>query len=197
MGKRTRNDIKKELDKITDTIDINVTNEMLELGGMKDFQITKKTLQNISAWALDGKSQVEIRNNLELNDKEWSYLIKVCPIILVVMQHSQAYAEIVLTGALYQTAIGGYKVKKKQPIKIKEYEIVGDKSIVVGEHIEYAEWDEEQPPNPNLLKYLAEHKLSEQFGETKVDNSKEHRQVVDNMNPETLQIIEALGEKDE
>lgn len=190
---RTRKDLKNELDKITDTVDLDLTNQMLELGGLERFEITKKTLTNIAKWALDGKSQFEIRQNLELNKKEWEYLCKVCPVILVVMQHSQAYADIVLAGTLYQTAIGGYTIHKKQPIKIKEYE----DGKVIREHIEYAEWDETQPPNANLLKYLAEHKLGEQFGETKTDNSVEQRKVVDAMSEEELKAIEKLGVENE
>ena len=187
---RTRKELKKELDKITDTVDIDFTNNIIELSGELDkFQLTKTTLNNIAKWALDGKSQMEIAKNLELTKNEWAYLLKVCPAILVVMQHSQAYADIVVAGTLYQTAIGGNKIHRKQPIKIKEY----DNGKVIGEHIEYAEWEEEQPANPYLLKYLAENKLSEQFGKVKVDNTKEHREVVDAMSDEELKIIEVLG----
>ena len=188
---RKRNVLKKELDKITDTVDLKVTNQMLELGGLEKFTITKKTLDNISKWALDGKSQFEIRQNLELSKSEWEYLCKVCPIIVVVMQRSQAYAEIVLAGTIYQTAIGGHTIKKKYPMKIKEY----DNGKVIGEHVEIVEYDETQPPNPYLLKFLAEHKLSEQFGEVKSDNSQEHRKVVDAMTEEELRAIEKLGEE--
>lgn len=191
---RTRKEIKKELDKITDTVDIDTTNKVLELSGeMENFELTKKTLNNIAKWALDGKSQFEIAQNLELSKKEWAYLCKVCPAILLVMQHSQAYADIVVAGTLYQTAIGGHKIHRKQPIKIKEYSGSGK---VIGEHIEYAEWDEVMPPNPYLLKYLAENKLSENFGKTKIDNTQEHREVIEVMNDEELATIEKLGRKD-
>lgn len=188
----TRKELKKELDKITDTVDIKITNQMLELGGIEKFNITEKTLDNIAKWALDGKSQFEIRQNLELSKQEWEYLIKVCPAILIVMQHSQAYGEVVLAGTLYQTAIGGYTIHKKQPIKIKKYK----NGKVVAEHIKYAEWDEIQPPNANLLKFLAENKLGENFGETKIDSSKEHKKVVDAMTEEELKEIEALSNND-
>lgn len=191
---RTKKEITQELKKITDTVDINITNQVLDLSGeMESFHLTKKTLENIAKWALDGKSQFEIRQNLELSDKEWRYLIKVCPAILLVMQHSQAYADIVVAGTLYQTAIGGHTIHRKQPIKIKEYE----DGRVIGEHIEYAEWDEVQPSNPYLLKYLAENKLSENFGKTKIDNSKEHREVVDIMSNEELKMIEKLSNQEQ
>ena len=187
---RTRKDLKQELNKITDTVDIDFTNNLIEMSGeLEKFELSKKTLNNIAKWALDGKSQFEIAQNLELSKKEWGYLCKVCPAILLVMQHSQAYADIVVAGTLYQTAIGGHTIHKKVPIKIKEY----DNGKVIGEHIEYAEYDEVQPANPFLLKYLAENKLSEQFGKSKTDNTKEHREVIDVMSEEELKLIEKLG----
>lgn len=191
---RTKRELKQELGKITDTVDIDLTNKVIEMSEeLENFKLTKKTLNNIAKWALDGKSQFEIAQNLELSKKEWQYLCKVCPTILLVMQHSQAYADIVVAGTLYQTAIGGHTIRRKQPIKIKEY----DNGKVIGEHIEYAEWEEVQPSNPYLLKYLAEHKLSEQFGENKTDNSKEHREVVDVMSDEELKLIEKLGKNND
>lgn len=193
---RTKRDIKKELDKITDTVDIDLTNKVLDMtpeGMFEKFDLSKKTLNNIAKWALDGKSQFEIAQNLELSKKEWGYLCKVCPTILLVMQHSQAYADVVVAGTLYQTAIGGHTIHRKVPIKIKEY----DNGRVVGEHIEYAEYDEVQPSNPYLLKYLAEHKLSENFGAVQTDNSKEHREVVDVMSEDELKLIEKLGKQND
>ena len=188
---RNKKELKQELKKITDTVNIELTNKVLNLSEeIKDFQLTEKTLNNIAKWALDGKSQFEIAQNLELSKKEWAYLCNVCPSILLVMQHSQAYADIVIAGSLYQTAIGGHTIHKKVPIKIKDY----DNGRVVGEHIEYAEWDEVQPSNPYLLKYLAENKLSENFGKVKTDNSKEHREVIDAMTEEELKTIESLNE---
>ena len=188
---RTRKDLKQELNKIVDTVNIDLTNQVLDMSGeLENFNLTKTTLTNIAKWALDGKSQIEIAKNLELSKKEWAYLCKVCPTILLVMQHSQAYADIVVAGTMYQTAIGGHTIHKKVPIKIKEY----DNGRVVGEHIEYAEYDEVQPANPYLLKYLAEHKLSEQFGNVQIDNSKEHRAVIDVMSDEELKLIEKLGQ---
>lgn len=187
---RTKQELKQELNKITDTVNLELTNQVIEMSEeLQDFKLTKKTLTNIAKWALDGKSQFEIAQNLELSKKEWAYLCKVCPTILLVMQHSQAYADIVVAGTLYQTAIGGHTIHKKVPIKIKEY----DNGRVIGEHIEYAEYDEVQPSNPYLLKYLAENKLSENFGKVKSDNSKEHREVIDIMSDEELKTIEKLG----
>lgn len=188
MG-RKRKEIEKEIQKITDTVDLDFTNEMLDMSNFEsDFELSKQTLKNIAKWSLDGKSQNEIMENLELSAKEWAYLVKVCPTILIVMQHSRAYADMVVAGTLYQTAIGGHKVKKKIPMKIKEYNEYGK---VVAEHVEIIEYDDIAEPNPMLLKYIAEHKLSENFGETKVDTDKEHRKVIDNLTEEDLKIIEA------
>ena len=190
---RNKKELKEELKQITDTVDIDMTNQVIQMSEeLGKFELTKKTLNNIAKWALDGKSQFEIAQNLELSKKEWAYLCKVCPAILFVMQHSQAYADIVVAGSLYQTAIGGHTIKKRVPIKIKEY---NDYGKCIGEHIEIVEYDETQPPNPYLLKYLAENKLSEQFGKVKVDNSKEHRKVVDVMSEEELEAIEQLGKE--
>ena len=191
---KTRKEIKEELNKITDTVDLKITNQVIEMSGVfENFELTKKTLNNIAKWALDGKSQFEIAQNLELSKKEWAYLCKICPAILWAMQHSQAYADVVVAGSLYQTAIGGHTIKKKVPIKIKEYE----DGRVVGEHVEIVEYDEVQPPQPLLLKYLAENKLSENFGKVKTDNSQEHREVVDVMSDEELKMIEKLGKSND
>lgn len=187
---RTKKEVKQELKKITDVVDIDMVNQIIGMSGeIENFSLSKKTLENIAKWALDGKSQFEIQQNLELSKSEWNYLLKVCPSIILVMQHSQAYADLVVAGTLYQTAIGGHTIHKKIPIKIKEY----DNGRVVGEHVEIIEYDETQPSNPYLLKYLAEHKLSENFGKEKSDMSKEHREVIDVMSDEELKIIEKLG----
>jgi len=191
--KTTRKELQQELKNITDTVDIDFTNEIIEQGNvLENFSLTKKTLENIAKWSLDGKSVFEIRQNLELSKKEWEYLCKVCPTILQVMQHSQAYAELVLIGSIYQTAIGGHTIKKRLPLKIKDY----DNGRCVGEHVEIVEYEEVQPSNPNLLKWLAENKMGENFGSSKVDNSKEHRKIVDAMTPDELKIIELMGEND-
>ena len=195
MAQKKKSEIKKELNQITDTIDYEQINKVIESNEMlENFSLDKKTLMNIGRWALDGKSQFEIARNLELSPNEWKYLCKICPTILLVMQHSQAYAEIVVAGSLYQTAIGGHKIKKSMPMKIKEYGVdEKGRSIVVGEHVEIVEYEEVQPANPYLLKYLAEHKLSEQFGDKKTDNSEEHREVIDNMSDEERKAFEEMS----
>lgn len=189
----TKTEIKKEIKSISDTIDIDSLNKLIDIDGqLGGFEITRKTLTNIGEWALDGKSQFEIARNLELTPTEFQYLIKMCPAILLVMEHSQAYADIVVAGTLFQTAVGGKIVKKKVPMKVKEY----DNGKVIGEHYEMIEVEEITEPNPMLLKYLAEHKLSEKFGDNVKDNSKEHREIIDQLTDEERKIIEGMKQND-
>ena len=181
-----KNEIKKELNTITDTVDLDSVNSALDNAGITKLDVSKKTLMNIGKWCLDGKSEFEIRQNLELTIQEWNYLLKTCPAIVVVMQHSMAYAEMVVGGTLFQTAIGGKKVKKKIPLKVHEYNEYGK---VCGEHYEMVEVEEETQPNPYLLKFLAENKLSEQFGNKKTDNSKEYKDIIDTMTEDEIKAI--------
>ena len=189
--------VKKELKSITDTVDINLVNEILATNNINKIEITEKTLSNIAKWALDGKSEAEIRANLELTTNEWNFLLKTCPAIVIVMQHSLAYADMVVGGTLLQVALGGKKIKKKIPLKVKDYQYDENtgKSWVVGEHYEMVEVEEEAQPNPYLLKYIAENKLSEKFGSAKRDNSKEHREVIDAMTEDEIKAIEEYGVK--
>ena len=182
--------IEKEIKDISDTIDYDFTNQLIDKSSlMNGFELSKKTITNIGRWALDGKSELDIRNNLELSKKEWDYLCSVCPSIVFVMKRSYTFADLIVAGTLYQVGVGGYTIKKKMPMKIKEYE----DGKVISEHIEIVEYDEEQPPNPNILKYLAEHKLSEKFGEKQVDNSKEHREIIEVLDENTIRELEELG----
>ena len=187
--KNIKNEIVKELNQISDSFDLDDVNMALKSQGIDKLQISKKTLVNIGKWILDGKSEYEIRNNLELTSQEWAYLLKNCPALVIVMQKSTAYADIIVGGTLLQTAIGGKVIKKKVPMKIKDYE----DGRVVGEHFEYVEVEEVTQPNPMLLKFLAENKLSEKFGGKTPDNSKEYHDVIENMTPEQLKMIEEYG----
>ena len=92
----------------------------------------------------------------------------------------------VVGGTLFQTAIGGKKVKKKIPMKVHDYNEYGK---VIGEHYQMVEVEEETQPNPYLLKFLAEHKLSEKFGDSKKDSSEEHREVIDAMTEEEIKLL--------
>lgn len=191
MPKKTniKNEIVKELNQISDSFDLDDVNMALKSQGIDKLQISKNTLKNIGKWILDGKSETEIRNNLELTTTEWAFLLKNCPALVIVMQKSTAYADIIVGGTLLQTAIGGKVVKKKVPMKVRDYA----DGKVIGEHYEYVEVEEITQPNPMLLKFLAENKLSEKFGGKTPDNSKEYHDVIENMTPEQLKIIEEYG----
>ena len=175
-----------ELNELSCVVDLDMVNTTLRANGISNLDLSKKTLMNIGKWALDGKSEFEIRQNLELTSQEWAYLLKTCPAIVVILQHSTAYADMIVGGTLLQTAIGGKIVKKKVPMKVHDY---SENGKVIGEHYEMVEVEEETQPNPMLLKFLAENKLSEKFGGKVVDNSKEFRDVIENMTDEQIKII--------
>lgn len=191
--------MKKSNSKVTQELikkaDIEFINKMLKNSEeMGDFQISQSTLSNIAGWALNGSSNDEIRKNLDLNKHQWAILCTVCPTMLMIMQHSRAMADLVVAGSLFQTAIGGKRIKKQQPVRVREYD---EKGNVCAEHYEIMEIEEELPPNPMLLKFLAENKLSEQFGNEKEDKSKKLRELVDNLSPEEKALIEAARKNSE
>lgn len=184
-------EIKEEIKKFNSLVNVDEINKVLASDpSLKDFKVSKKTLLNISQWALDGKSENEIAHNLELTSAQWVYLCERCPAIVKVMQHSQAFADTVIAGTIFETAIGGKKIKKKVPMKIHIY----DNGKVVGEKYVLVETEEETQPNPYLLKFLAEHKLSEKLGEGKALDSSKFRNVIDNLDPEEEKAIIELSD---
>lgn len=183
-------DIKQEIKKFNSLVNLDDINKIIAQDpNLGNFKVTKKTLTNISQWALDGKSQYEIAQNLELTPAQWLYLVDRCPSILKVMQHSQAYADMVVAGTLFETAVGGKKIKKKVPMKVHIYE----NGKVVAEEYQMIEVEEETQPNPYLLKYLAEHKLSENFGEKKATDFGKFRDIIDNMDEDDQGKIVDIG----
>lgn len=189
----------KNKDKTTEQLikqaDIDYINKMLSKSGdMDDFTMSQSTLSNIAGWALNGASDQEIRKNLDLNKHQWAILCTVCPTMIMIMQHSRAMADMVVAGSLFQTAIGGKRIKKQQPVRVREYD---EKGLVCGEHYEVIEIEEELPPNPVLLKFLAENKLSEQFGDKKTNRNEKLRELVDSLSPEDKALIEAARKSEE
>ena len=189
----------KKTDKTTEQLikqaDIDYINKMLSKSGdMDDFAMSQSTLSNIAGWALNGASDQEIRKNLDLNKHQWAILCTVCPTMIMIMQHSRAMADMVVAGSLFQTAIGGKRIKKQQPVRVREYD---EKGLVCGEHYEVIEIEEELPPNPVLLKFLAENKLSEQFGDKKTNRNEKLRELVDSLSPEDKALIEAARKSEE
>lgn len=189
----------KNKDKTTEQLikqaDIDYINKLLsKTDDMGDFAMSQSTLSNIAGWALNGASDQEIRKNLDLNKHQWAILCTVCPTMIMVMQHSRAMADMVVAGSLFQTAIGGKRIKKQQPVRVREYD---EKGLVCGEHYEVIEIEEELPPNPVLLKFLAENKLSEQFGDKKTNRNEKLRELVDSLSPEDKALIEAARKSEE
>lgn len=175
---------KKVVQSIIEQIDLKSLNIQLE-GKVNNLILTEKTLENIAKWALDGKSQTEIRNNLELTEYEWEYLKNVCPAMLLVMSKSTSYADMVIAGTLFQTAVGNQEYEVEELVKIKDY----DNGRCIGEHIEHHTRKVKTQPNPDLLKFLSIHKLSENFSDKPKTSSKEYRDIVNNLSEEERQAI--------
>lgn len=169
--------------------DYDLVNNSLKVTGNNEEigLVTKKTLYNICKWALNGASQDEIAHNLELTPKQFTTLTQLCPFVLYIMQSSYAYADIIVAGTLFERAIGKTVVKKQVLCKVHEYD---DTGRVVGEHYEKQEIEEQLPPEPNLLKFLAEHRLSEKFGEKQVDEDRQIANVVGTFDTEQLKEVE-------
>ena len=184
--KDTRLDPIKELAKSVDT---KLVNELLEQTDLNDFEMTKATIENIAEWCLNGNSDTEIRQKLSLNKHQWGVLVACCPTLLVVMQQSRSLAEVVLAGSLFQRAVGGKIVKKQTVVKKKIYE----DGKVIGEENEIVWLEEELPPEPSLLKFLAEKKLNEKLGEYANKTTDSYKNVVNNLTDEDLAKLEQMS----
>ena len=186
----------KELAK---NVDIKTVNQLLAQTELKDFEMNKSTINNIAEWALNGDSDNEIRQRLSLTKNQWAILVTICPTLLLIMKDSRALADVVIAGSLFQTAIGGKTIRKQVPVHVKEYEYdeAKGRSYVSGEHIEMVEQVEELPPNPLLLKYLAEHKLSEKLGETTTNKENDYKKMVESMTAEERALLEAMKKASE
>lgn len=175
--------------KIADKVNIRATNEVLATANA-DFKLSKTILSNIAEWCLNGDSDDEISRKLELTKKQWNILVSVCPRVLDIMEHSRAYADIIVGGSLLQAAIGGQKVRKQQIIKVGDYQ----DGVKIGEHVETYWVEEELPPNPMLLKFLAERKLNEKLGEESAQKSVGYRDIIDNMTEEDRRKLEMYSQ---
>jgi len=184
MGK----EINKIVNEYTKDIDMGLINEILQDKNVQDFEMNKQTLMNIADWALNGSSNEEIRQKLSLSPKQWNLLVSICPILVYVMRDSRALADTIVAGSLFQTAIGGQRIRKTVPVRVREYD---DKGIVCGEHYENHEVWEELPPNPVLLKFLAEHKLSEKFGDKPQEDTGKFAKIIASMSKEERALIES------
>ena len=175
-------------------IDLPTVNKLLESTELADFEMNKSTITNIAEWCLNGESDNEIRQRLSLTKKQWAILVTVCPTLLIIMKDSRAMADVVIAGSLFQTAIGGKKIRKQTPVRVKEY---NEKGLVCGEHYEVITVEEELPPNPLLLKFLAENKMSEKLGGAKTIDENAYKKMVDSLTPEERATIEAMKKASE
>ena len=189
-----KNEILNPINELAKNVDIKLVNEMLSKTELKDFEMNKTTIINIAEWALNGASDNEIRKKLSLNKNQWAILVTICPTLLIVMRDSRALADVVIAGSLFQTAIGGKRITKQVPVKYKIYDENGKP---VGEDYKIVEVQEELPPNPLLLKFLAEHKLSEKLGDNPINKESDYKKMVDSLTPEERALIEAMKKASE
>lgn len=188
MDQKQRERVETVYSKYKDGLDFDIINKTIDLSGNRDLpQISKTTLQNISNWALNGASNREIAQNLEISEKQFKTLCALCPTIMYLMSDSRELADIVIAGSLFQRAVGGQKIHKIVPVKIGDYNADGKK---IAEHIEMVEQEEELPPDPMLLKFLATHKLSEKFGADKDNIDEQVAGTIDKMSEEQLELVE-------
>ena len=182
----------EETTKLIAKVDIDFVNNMIAKSEeMQDFAISKSTLANIASWALNGESDKDIREHLDLTNHQFAILCTVCPTLLLIMDRSRAMADLIIAGSLVQTAIGGKRVRKQQPVKVSVYE----DGVKVGEKIEIVTVEEELPPNPMLLKFLAENKLNEKFGESRGIDEDKIKQFADGMSARDIALIKEASKK--
>lgn len=184
-----KNEILDPIKELAKSVDMKMVNDMLSNTELKDFEMNKSTITNIAEWCLNGASDNEIRQKLALNKHQWAILVSVCPTLLIVMKNSRALADVVIAGSLFQTAIGGKRIKKQVPVKYKKYD---EKGKPYEEDYKIIEIEEELPPNPLLLKFLAEHKMSEKLGDNPINNESNYKKMVDSLTPEERAMIEAM-----
>lgn len=176
------------MDKYGGYFDYDAINHIISITNNEDLgKISKQVVKNIAEWSLNGEDKKQIAERLEMTPKQFDTLCKICPVLIHVMESGTQMANIVATGSLFQTAIGGQFIKKQVAVKVKDYDSDG---TVIGEHYEKMWIEEELPPNPMLLKFIAEKKLSERFGDDKADQDKVINTTIDNMTKEELAKLE-------
>lgn len=191
--KKSNNEVAVEtiMNKYGGYFDYDAINHTLSLINQDDKdkipELSKQIVKNIAEWSLNGDDKQEIAKKLEMTPKQFETLCSLCPVLVMVMQQGKELANIIITGSLYQTAIGGQIIRRQQIMKIRDYDENGN---VIGEHIEKVWVEEELPPNALLLKFIAEKKFSEKFGNEKTDQDKLINDTINNMTPEELKKFE-------
>lgn len=191
--KKTNNEVAVEtvMNKYGGYFDYDAINHYISLINQEDKknipQLSKQIVKNIAEWSLNGDDKEQIAEKLEITTKQFETLCSICPILIMVMQQSKELANIVITGSLYQTAIGGQIVREQQIVKHYEY---NENGKIIGESYEKVWVEKELPPNAMLLKFIAEKKLSEKFGDEKVDKDKVVTTAIADMTKEELENFE-------
>lgn len=192
--KKSNNEVAVEtiMNKYGGFFDYDAINHTLSLINEKDKEnipnLSKQVVRNIAEWSLNGDDKQEISKKLEMTPRQFDTLCSLCPVLVMVMQQGKELANIIITGSLFQTAIGGQVIREQQVMRIHDYD---DNGKVCGEHIEKVWVEKELPPNAILLKFIAEKKLSEKFGNDKTDQDKVINDTIVNMTPEELKNFEA------
>lgn len=191
--KKSNNEIAVEtiMNKYGGYFDYDAINHTLKLINEEDKNkipdISKQVVRNIAEWSLNGEDKTEIAKKLEMSPKQFDTLCSICPVLVMVMQNGKELANIIVTGSLYQTAIGGQIVREQQIVRLRDY---GEDGKVIGEHYEKVWVEKELPPNAILLKFIAEKKMGEKFGDEKGDQDKIIVSAINDMTPEELQRFE-------
>lgn len=190
--KKSNTDVAVEtiMDKYGGYFDYDAINHTLSLINKDDVDkipdLSKQVVRNIAEWSLNGEDKTEISKRLEMTPRQFDTLCSLCPVLIMVMQQGKELANIIVSGSLFQTAIGGQIIKKQQLVRIHDYE----DGKIVGEHYDKIWVEEELPPNAILLKFIAEKKLSEKFGDKQNDQDKVIVSAIKDMTPEELKEFE-------
>ena len=191
--KKSNNEVAVEtvMNKYGGYFDYDAINHSISLINKEDSKdipnLSKQIVKNIAEWSLNGDDKEQIAEKLEITPKQFDTLCSICPVLIMVMQQSKELANIIITGSLYQTAIGGQIVREQQIVKHYEYNFQGK---IIGESVEKVWVEKELPPNAMLLKFIAEKKLSEKFGDDKVDKDKVVTTAIADMTKEELENFE-------
>lgn len=159
--------IKQVTDEIVETTDINTIEDYLDKDEFK-IKLSRKTIENVVRWSINGADTKEIAKNLELTEKQFNMLVAFCPALMWAMQEGSTLSELVITASAYQKAIGGKK-RRREVLSYEvetEYDSNGKITSQKKKPTKVVLWEEE-PADSSLLKYFMENKQSDNFGESK------------------------------
>ena len=82
MKTKEQKQVIEQAKKIASKVNIKTTNEILTKLGDEDFKISKRVLENIAEWCLNGDTDDEIRKKIDLSKSQWGILLAVCPTVI-------------------------------------------------------------------------------------------------------------------